>query len=145
MGIKPQDIQRAIAEGNKVLQQLKRVCPKADDPPLTTKKRIRQSSKPVLNQLETEALALLQAACPNTVFHQQAWRVKIANGSWFKVDLCAFLDSRWHAWEVKELRGKNVDRGKLALKCAAHQFPEIIWHLLWRQSGYPWQDQHILP
>jgi hypothetical protein len=95
--------------------------------------------------LETKALAWLQSIYPSANFHAQAWRVKLANGAWYKVDLCAFLETHWHGWEVKELRGKSATRGILALKCAAHQFPEVRWHLIWRKKGQPWQDQEVLP
>jgi hypothetical protein len=110
---------------------------------------ISQSHKPILNKLETAALAWLMSLYPFAAFHSQAWRVKIGNGAWFKVDLCAFLGAaqgigRWYAWEVKELRGKNAARGILALKCAAHQFPEVRWCLLVRQKGV-WREQEVLP
>ena len=110
---------------------------------------ISQSHKPVLNKLEVAALAWLMAIYPSAAFHSQAWRVKIGNGAWFKVDLCAFLGAaqgigRWYAWEVKELRGKNAARGILALKTAAHQFPEVRWCLLVRQKGV-WREQEVLP
>jgi hypothetical protein len=106
--------------------------------------RIQQNTKPLLNGLETKALAWLQATYPSATFHKQAWRVKLANGAWYKVDLCAFFDSRWHAWEAKFLRGKNATRGILALKCAAYQFPEVRWHLIWKQDGR-WMTQEVLP
>ena len=106
--------------------------------------RIRQDAKPLLNKLETDALAWLKSRYPCATFHAQAWRVKIANGAWFKVDLCAVIENRWTAWECKEFKGKNVDRGLLALKTAAHQFPEVQWVLLSRKNGQ-WNEQVVLP
>lgn len=134
-------VQEALAGADSLKQDIAKAIPR---------KPIQQSAKPVLNKLESSALDWLQQIYPSASFHRQSWRVKIANGAWYKVDLCAFLESydgmgRWHGWEVKELRGKNVDRGKLALKCAAFQFPEVRWHLLWRQKGGHWQEQEVLP
>lgn len=118
------------------------------------KKRIRQSSKPP-TKLETDGLAWLRAKYndPSIRWHTQAWRVRIANGAWYKVDICAEIPSEddiyetgqcWHAWETKCLKGKNAARGILALKCAASAFPEVVWHLLTKENGQ-FQDQIILP
>jgi hypothetical protein len=105
---------------------------------------ISQSHKPVLNKLETAALAWLQEGWPSYVFHKQALRFKLANGSWYKPDLEFFADTgRLACYEVKELRGKNAARGILALKAAAYQFPEVRWHLLVRQKGV-WREQEVL-
>lgn len=109
------------------------------------KKRIRQDSKPLLNKLETEWLAMLGFMYPGIKIHAQSWRVKLANGAWFKVDFCASLVGQWTAWEVKgPKQGKNVDRGMLALKCAASQYPEVLWVLVWRDRR-EWKTQHLIP
>ena len=106
---------------------------------------ISQSHKPVLNKLEVAALAWLREGWPSYVFHKQALRFKLANGSWYKPDLAFFSDTgRLCCHEVKELRGKSAARGILALKCAAHQFPEVRWCLLVRQKGV-WREQEVLP
>ena len=107
-------------------------------------KRIRQDGKPLMNGLELAALAWLKLKHPQTLFHCQAWRVKIANGGWFKADICAIVGGQWTAWECKEFKGKNVDRGILALKAAAHQFPEVRWVLLSKNQGR-FCEQVILP
>lgn len=120
----------------------------------TVRKRIRQSQKPP-TKLEVEGLAWLKAKYSSPVirWHTQAWRVRIANGAWYKVDICAELPKegmhrlavwQWHAWETKCLKGKNAARGILALKCAASAFPEVVWHLLTKEDGQ-FQDQIILP
>lgn len=108
-------------------------------------KRIRQDSKPLLNKLETQWLALLKIWYPTVTIHAQEWRVRIGNGAWFKVDFCAFINGTWTAWECKgPKQGKNVDRGMLALKCAASQFPEVRWYLVWKENGH-WSEQPVLP
>lgn len=116
-------------------------------PARPTSRPIRQDPKPLLNALETQAFAWLQAAWPSYIFHKQALRFKLANGSWYKPDLAFFSDTgRIFCFEVKELRGKNVDRGKLALKSAAYLFPEVRWHLIWRKAkGASWHMQEVLP
>jgi hypothetical protein len=111
----------------------------------SVKKRIRQSTKPLLNKLEAEWLSMLGFMYPGIKIHAQSWRVKLANGVWFKVDFCASLSGQWTAWEVKgPKQGKNVDRGMLALKCAASQYPEVLWVLVWRDRG-EWKTQHLIP
>jgi len=114
-------------------------------PPPAQKRRIRQSQKPLLNQLESEWLGMLRCKYPPSLnIHAQSWRVKIAGGAWFKVDFCAFIDNRWVAWEVKGNKGKNIDRGLLALKVAASQYPEIEWNLVWKEDG-DWKTQTLIP
>lgn len=109
------------------------------------KKRIKQDNNPVLNQLETQWLSQLIVRYPHAVFHAQSWRVKIANGAWFKVDFCATIDGKWTAWEVKgPKQGKNVARGMLALKCACSKFPEVQWILAWKENG-EWLTQKLKP
>jgi hypothetical protein len=118
------------------------VDPWPDSPP---KKRLRQLAGK-LNKLESEWLNCLKRMLPaDTRIYAQSWRVRIANGAWFKVDFCAFVDGRWRAWEVKgPKQGKNVDRGILALKCAATTYPEVQWILVWKEKGQ-WMEQVILP
>lgn len=117
-----------------------------------TARRLRQDSKPLLNQLETEWFEVLKDRYSGGYeIHAQAWRVKLAAGAWFKVDFCVFAqvfggDRQWIAYEVKgPKKGKNVARGILALKCAAHQFPEICFVLVWKDDDGQWQEQIVKP
>jgi len=113
---------------------------------LEKSKRIRQDQKPLMNKLESDWLNHLRTILPaGTLIHSQSWRVKIANGAWFKVDHCAFVAGRWMAWECKgPKQGKNVARGMLALKCAASSFPDVDWILVWREAGQ-WRTQKVIP
>lgn len=112
----------------------------------TSSKRVRQDAKPLLNKLETAWLAVLKISHPDVTIHAQEWRVKLANGAWFKVDFCAFIDGVWKAWECKgPKQGKNVSKGLLALKFAAAKFPEVKWILVWKDADGLWRDQIILP
>lgn len=105
-------------------------------------KRIRQESKALLNKLETEWLAQLRRMMPAVTVRSQAWRVKLGNGIWFKVDFCAVVGGQWTAWEVK---GPHAFRGGMEnLKVAACCYPEIRWLLVWKVKG-EWKQQVVLP
>ena len=114
--------------------------------------RLRQDPKPLLNCLETEWWEMLKGQHPNYPRPRpQAKRYKIGNGAWFKPD---FTASSWPvpdgpaqetAWECKGPEaGKNVARGKLAIKTAATQFPEVCFWLVWKEAGQ-WRQQRVLP
>jgi hypothetical protein len=103
-------------------------------------KRIRQSSKPELNKLEAEwfsRLPLLSGVRPQSI------KFKLARNVFYKPDF--FSIAQLTAWEVKGLKGKNIDRGKLALKVAATAWPEIKFILVWKDAEGVWQEQHVLP
>ena len=115
-------------------------------------KRVRQSGKPLMNKLETEFFNRLSPTFPNYPRPRaQAKRYKIANGAWYKPDITA---TSWPqevgpdcetAWECKGPDCmKNVARGKLAIKCAAAQWPEVAFYLVWKKDGQ-WKQQRVLP
>jgi hypothetical protein len=109
------------------------------DPVLTTApvlKRVRQSSKPLLNKLESEFFSLPWARG----FLLQAVRFRLGNGIWYKPD--GFDPKTQIAVEVK---GPHAFRGGFEnLKVAASLYPMIRWRLVWKQDGQ-WQEQEILP
>lgn len=103
-------------------------------------KRIRQSSKPVLNKLEQEFLDWLERVEPGHGYIPQSVRFKLANGLWYKPDVVSF--DLITCWEVK---GPYAYRGGFEnLKMAAHQYPIIIWKLVWKENGQ-WKEQIVLP
>lgn len=107
-------------------------------------KRLRQSSKPLLNKLESEYLERLKLTWPNGIIRAQAKRYMLANGLWYKPDFTALLpgSSGETAWEVK---GPHAWRGGFEnLKMAAHEWPEVQFILAWKQDG-EWVSQEILP
>src|SRR6185369_15972416 len=63
-------------------------------------KRVRQSSKPLMNKLETEFYERICNLFPNV--RCQAKRYRLGNGVWYKPDFtisgCGFTET---AWEVK--------------------------------------------
>jgi len=120
-------------------------------PEQTTQKRIRQSSKPVMNKLEQEYFDILSAQYPNYPRPRaQAVRFKLCNGVTFTPDIfCASWPSEFGpvspatptAFEVK---GKHAwDDAIVKIKMAAHEWLEIRWVLAWKESG-EWKTQLIL-
>lgn len=107
------------------------------------KKRIRQSTKPLLNKLEAEWFNVLTSRYS---YHRsnptlcQSVRFKLGNGIWYKPDF--FVPFIPEAFEVK---GPHAFRGGLEnLKVAAHQYPMIRWMLVWKENG-EWKEQEVLP
>lgn len=117
--------------------------------------RIRQSSAPLMNKLETEWFNVIQHKYPNyPPVRPQAKRYRLGNGIWFKPDFSA---SSWPnrnpddtvrgadmetCWEVK---GPHAFRGGFEnLKVAAGLWPEVRWVLAWKQDGQ-WMTQEVLP
>lgn len=119
-------------------------------------KRIRQDTKPLMNKLEQEWFNHLAADSKITMLRPQALRFKLANGAWYKPDITGWVSvvpvvpavpgpAVLTAWECKgPSQMKNVDRGMLALKCAAAQWPEIKFILVWKQDGV-FRTQEVLP
>lgn len=102
-------------------------------------KRIRQSSAPLMNKLETEFYATLHEF-ENVMI--QALRFKLGNGIWYKPDFCTIFAGVVHCWEVK---GPHSFRGGMEnLKVAAGLYPQIRWILVWDQDG-AWCQQTVLP
>ncbi len=115
-------------------------------------KRIRQSSKPIMNVLEQSWFDVLNAQFPNYPRPRaQAKRYRTSHSSWYKPDITA---SQWPqengppietAWECKGPKQmKNIDRGILSLKVAASQWPEVRFILVWRENNL-WRQQIVLP
>jgi len=103
-------------------------------------RRLRQSHKPRLNKLETEFGAILRVEYPDVRIYDQAFRVEVAAGSWYKVDF--WIPAKSLAFEVK---GPKAFRGGFEnLKRAASSFREITWVLVWKDEGR-WYRQTIVP
>lgn len=104
-------------------------------------KRIRQSSKPLLNNLEQKWLSVLQQQ-RDAIIYAQSMRFKLANGIWYKPDFLVFHGPIVTAYECK---GPHAFRGGFEnLKVAAHQYPNIKWVLVWVENGM-WREQVVLP
>lgn len=114
------------------------------------KKRLRQSSKPRLNKLETAWLAELKRRHPEAWIHDQAIKLELAHGMFYKCDFFVIkrdLDfAEGPMWiTAYETKGPKVFRGGFEnLKVAARAYPWIKFVLVWRDAGV-WQEQHVLP
>src|SRR5881394_3149787 len=53
-------------------------------------KRIRQSTRPLMNKLEQEWLAKLRIFWPELIFHAQSIRFMLGNGIFYKPDFVCF-------------------------------------------------------
>lgn len=110
-----------------------------------SKKRLRQSAKPVLNALETRFLAQLQIDYPGKLILPQSVRLELARGIWYKPDF--FLPNPFGEGDsfAFECKGPHVFRGGFEnLKVAARVHPWVTFILVWEASGV-WQRQTILP
>ncbi len=107
--------------------------------------RIRQSTKPLMNELEKEWAFVLherygQFGLP--VFPQSI-RFMLANGVWYKPDFVVFGETGMMAFECK---GPHSFRGGMEnLKIAANKYaPRVKFALCWKVDGQ-WQEQTVLP
>jgi hypothetical protein len=116
-------------------------------PETTPPKRIRQSSKPRLNKLETEFKNLLEV-WGGSFITAQAMRFELATGLWYKPDFVVFpgkLDSQDPRIRAYEVKGPHAFRGGFEnLKMAARQWPDVQWILVWKEDG-AWKEQVVLP
>lgn len=110
-------------------------------PPTKPPKRLRQSSKPLLNKLEqafkTEYLDLwgYRKALP------QAIKFRLGNGIAYKPDFVDLTVLPVKAWEVK---GPHAFRGGFEnLKVAAGLYPDVQWFLAWKEDNL-WRQQEVL-
>ena len=110
-------------------------------------KRVRQSSKPALNKLETEFKNYMLALCPSSVIHEQSVTVKLGNGVRYTPDLFMLSDDYADYGERPtffEVKGPHAFDGALEkLKIAAGMYPEFTWILVWKDAGI-WMEQVIL-
>jgi len=109
-------------------------------------KRIRQSTKPLMNKLEQEWFEVLKLRF--TVIMPQSLRFMLGNGVWYKPDFVCWpagfdsADPRMRAFECK---GPFAHRGGFEnLKIAATKYPAIRWTLAWKENG-EWKEQLVLP
>lgn len=126
-----------LGTGGNVTKQNMEQTEKPACPP----KRIRQSSKPLMNKLESQWCEVLRRGCAPGELLIQALRFRLGNGIWYKPDF-VIISCAITAYEVK---GPHSFRGGFEnLKVAASLYPEVRWILVWKQDG-KWQEQEVLP
>ena len=116
---------------------------KTEEQATTRPSRIRQSSKPLLNKLETEWYHILKRSCgPDVPVFSQAIRFRLGNGIWYKPDFIVLGIAGFYGYEVK---GPHAFRGGFEnLKVCANLYREIKWYLVWKEGG-EWKQQDVLP
>lgn len=145
----PQQVSDSIRRLNPHLygiatQSTVRSTPTHFDPPggVKTPKRIRQSSKPLLNALEREFQAYYEKLTGHTLI-PQSLRFMLGNGIWYKPDFILHCPTMGLA--AFECKGPHSFRGGFEnLKVAAHKYPFILWTLVWKEGGQ-WKEQIVLP
>ena len=103
-------------------------------------KRIRQSDKPLCNELEAAWGRELTHTNPGA--RPQAVRLKLGNGISYTPDWVDLTVHPVRAWECK---GPFAHRGGFEnLKVSAAKYQEIKFTLVWKTAGQ-WKQQEILP
>lgn len=109
-------------------------------------KRIRQSSKPRLNKLETEFLGMLKERFhpATSCIRDQAMRFELANGLWYKPDFVVFFPHEERLPWCFEVKGPKSWRGGFEnLKMAARCWPMFSWSLAWKIGPGDWKEQVV--
>lgn len=107
-------------------------------------KRMRQSSKPLMNELEAEFHDCLIISGWKNI-RIQSLRLRLGNNHWYKPDFASFVCSGEISPCVWEVKGPHAFRGGLEnLKVAAGLYPELMFWLVWKQDGQ-WKEQLVLP
>ena len=120
----------------------------ASNLPAATKKRLRQSSKPLMNKLESEFMDwLVRTGTPKENIFPQAMRLEISNGHWYKPDffVTPTESDEWPQGWFYECKGPHSFRGGFEnVKDAARRFKHFKFILVWLDDGR-WQEQIVLP
>lgn len=112
-------------------------------PSAPAKKRLRQSTKPLLNKLETAFFDWMKANQPEMTLRPQAKRYELARGLWYKPDFTTVHDGQEIAYECK---GPKAFRGGFEnLKMAARVWPEVTFILVWKwKDSGEWKFQVVI-
>lgn len=117
-------------------------------PRYAPKKRLRQSTKPLMNKLETEFMDwLVRTGTPKENIFPQAMRLEISNGHWYKPDffVTPTESDEWPQGRFYECKGPHSFRGGFEnVKDAARRFKHFKFILVWLDDDR-WQEQIVLP
>lgn len=147
----PWNAQTVAAHNEKVARGRKGIAIATEAPLMTAvailppNKRIRQG-EPKIRPWEAEWKQRLDFDPVWENVKAQCYRLRLANGAWYKADVSArnFDDGGIHLFEIKGGRKmKGYAKGILALKVAAAQYPEITFHLCYKENG-AWKDETVL-
>ena len=107
------------------------------------KKRLRQDTKPLLNQLESEYKNFL-CTQSGIRFEAQAIRFRLGNGIWYKPDFIVI--SPMGDMLGIEVKGPRAFRGGFEnLKVVASLYRWMTFKMVWKGEDGQWETQTILP
>lgn len=121
----------------------KRLPPEKVETVAAAEKRLRQSSKPDLNKLESAFLLHLREQLGQSatiLAHDLTFR--LGNGVRYTPDFVVFYGGLACCYEVKGPRA--WDDAIVKLKVAPGKYPMFKWVLAWRDGG-KWKLQTMLP
>ncbi len=105
-------------------------------------KIIRQSSKPLMNKLETEFLSQLRQFGWKTILCQ-AVKLRLGNGVWYTPDFITYGDDQDYGLVVWEVKGAHIWEDSIVkIKVAASQYPFAQWRLAHKERGM-WEYQIV--
>ncbi len=104
-------------------------------------KRLRQSSKPLMNKLETEFYERIKDRSYRETY-SQAMTFRLGNGVKYTPDIAVIGACGIDCYEIKG--PKMWDDAVVKIKVAASTYPRIHWWIVWKKDGV-WQEQEILP
>jgi hypothetical protein len=138
------------AARKRIVAQGEVIAPAGTGQPARPFQRIRQSTKPLLNKLETEYFNRIKDLYPNyPPVRAQAKTFRLCNGVRFTPDLSCSIwpvdggAARETCWEIKGVQ--MWDDAVVKAKMAAHEFPEICWRFVWKNKDGKWCEQILLP
>jgi hypothetical protein len=112
------------------------------------KKRLRQSTKPLMNKLETAFYEHLTRTLLPSMVLVQAISLRLGNGIAYRPDFftpTVACMGDYHFGTFYEVKGPKVFRGGFEnLKVAAHTYPFFVFALVWLDDC-TWQEQIVLP
>jgi hypothetical protein len=128
--------------------------PDSTSPPPKTGKRLRQSTKPLMNKLEQEFKDYMEDQLCHAYGDSycellpQALRFRLGNGIWYKPDFI-FVNPLYHTPKIKllayEVKGPKSWRGGFEnLKIAATLYEWVEWILVWKDNAL-WRTQLVYP
>lgn len=110
-----------------------------------TPKRIRQSSKPLLNKLEQRYLGYLSMIYVDHPIISQGLNFRLANGCWYCPDFVVWGDEN-NCTRAFEVKGNQPiqDDSVVKIKVAAKEYHWLRWYLVWWKDDQ-WQTQLVIP
>ncbi len=112
-------------------------------------KRIRQSSKPLLNKTEQRCFDYLSSSMIDAVVKEKPMTFRLCNGVRLTPDIGVFMIPGEMKPRMIDVKGQQQiqDDAVVKLKFAAKEWPMFAWLIMWEIDGVHgnWCVQEILP